>query len=467
MNSSLNDDSEAIDTTDKKLIKKNSSVAVAGDFRPSTGRILKACAKAIEDFGLKVDYCGIIPTQAVSLYGFKRDIPSVMVTGSHIPSDRNGIKFNLPDGEILKKDEQKITDRYQRILAAGGFSSLFGRKDSLKKIVKLPKINQTPEKEYIERYLEFFKPNLLKDKKIVVYQQSTVIRDIMVEVLKKLGARVIPVGRSEKFIPIDNEAISIKDFVKVAKWARKFHSDAVVSADGDGDRPMLFDETGKTIHGDFLGIICSTYLRADSVSATVSCTTALEKSKKFKKINRTKIGSPYVIEAMQEDEKRGFKRIVSYETNGGFLTQSDIRLNNKRLRALPTRDSMLPILCTLALAVEKKLPLSKLVRQLPQRFVYSQSIKGFPTERSRKILQKISKSNLGAKKAAKELFGLPAEVKKIDFLDGARMYLANGEIVHVRPSGNSPELRAYIEADNLLRAKKICEQTLKKLIRLA
>jgi phosphomannomutase len=31
-----------------------------------------------------------------------------MVTGSHIPDDRNGIKFNLPTGEILKRDEEGI-----------------------------------------------------------------------------------------------------------------------------------------------------------------------------------------------------------------------------------------------------------------------------------------------------------------------------------------------------------------------
>ncbi|MGO7770887.1 hypothetical protein ACC736_39275, partial [Rhizobium ruizarguesonis] len=32
-----------------------------------------------------------------------------MVTGSHIPADRNGIKFYLPDGEIDKSDEADIT----------------------------------------------------------------------------------------------------------------------------------------------------------------------------------------------------------------------------------------------------------------------------------------------------------------------------------------------------------------------
>ena len=36
---------------------------------------------------------------------------SIMVTGSHIPDDRNGIKFNRPRGEILKPDEARIRDQ--------------------------------------------------------------------------------------------------------------------------------------------------------------------------------------------------------------------------------------------------------------------------------------------------------------------------------------------------------------------
>ena len=85
---------------DKKLIHKNSYIAIAGDFRPSTKRIIRAVATAIKDFNFKIDYCGIIPTQTVSLYGFKRNIPRIKVTGSHIPYDRNRIKFKLPTGDI-------------------------------------------------------------------------------------------------------------------------------------------------------------------------------------------------------------------------------------------------------------------------------------------------------------------------------------------------------------------------------
>ncbi len=83
-------------------------VAIAGDLRPSSPRIMAACAAAIRHMGGVVDNCGFVPSPAVAGYGFARGMPSLMVTGSHIPDDRNGIKFNRTDGEVLKSDEQGI-----------------------------------------------------------------------------------------------------------------------------------------------------------------------------------------------------------------------------------------------------------------------------------------------------------------------------------------------------------------------
>jgi phosphomannomutase len=82
-----------------------SDVGLGGDLRPSTPRILTACARAVRDKGGHPVNLGYIPSPAVAAYGFGLSIPTLMVTGSHIPDDRNGIKFNLPAGEILKYDE--------------------------------------------------------------------------------------------------------------------------------------------------------------------------------------------------------------------------------------------------------------------------------------------------------------------------------------------------------------------------
>ena len=95
----------------KELNKNGEFVAIAGDLRPSTGRIMKAIAQAVHDKGYNPVNCGKIPSPAVALYGFEQRIPSIMVTGSHIPADRNGIKFNKCSGEILKDDESYMMEQ--------------------------------------------------------------------------------------------------------------------------------------------------------------------------------------------------------------------------------------------------------------------------------------------------------------------------------------------------------------------
>jgi hypothetical protein len=69
---------------------------------------MAACARAITAAGCQPRNFGRIPTPALAAYGISEAMPTMMVTGSHIPDDRNGIKFNLPSGEILKDDEECI-----------------------------------------------------------------------------------------------------------------------------------------------------------------------------------------------------------------------------------------------------------------------------------------------------------------------------------------------------------------------
>ncbi len=87
------------------------SVAVAGDYRPSTDRVMEAVCRAADDMGYRAVNCGKIPSPAVALFGLEQKIPAIMVTGSHIPDDRNGIKFNKATGEVLKDDEQAMASQ--------------------------------------------------------------------------------------------------------------------------------------------------------------------------------------------------------------------------------------------------------------------------------------------------------------------------------------------------------------------
>ncbi len=426
-------------------LDKGAPIAIAGDLRPSTERIMTACATAIRDRGHPLVNAGRIASPAIAWYGLKKRIPTLMVTGSHIPDDRNGIKFNRADGEILKEDEAGI--RAQQIeLLAGRFDDT----GSLMAPEPLPTVEREAEEAYVQRYLAFFPADCLAGRRIGLYEHSSVLRDTLHRILTALGAEVIRLGRSDRFIPVDTEAIRPEDVALARQWAAENEFDCIVSADGDGDRPLISDEQGTWLRGDVAGILCARYLRARTVATPVSSNSALERSGWFPHTLRTRIGSPYVIAAMNEALAQGEEPVVGYEANGGFLTGSDIVRHGRKLEALPTRDATLVILAILELAREQGRTIGGLLAKLPQRFTASDRLKNFPTEQSRARLAWLNPDeDRLARQRIEATFGKHfGEPTAIDTTDGLRITFASGEVVHLRPSGNAPELRCYNEADS-------------------
>ncbi|HPB75497.1 MAG TPA: phosphomannomutase, partial [Chromatiaceae bacterium] len=291
---------------------------------------------------------------------------------------------------------------------------------------------------------------------------SSVAREALYEVLTGLGAEVERLGRSEVFIPVDTEAIRPEDVRLGRDWAATGRYQALVSADGDGDRPLVGDERGNWLRGDIVGILCARYLGAEGVATPVSCNTALEQTGWFPAVRRTRIGSPFVIEGMAALKAGGLDPVVGYEANGGFLTATDLVRDDRRLPALPTRDALLVPIVLLLAARDQGLSLSALASSLPPRFTASDRLKDFPPELSQAQLQPLMAGDgIRDRAAAEELFGACfGAVAAIDTTDGVRLAFANGEIAHLRPSGNAPELRAYTEADSLERAWEMNRQCL-------
>jgi phosphomannomutase len=301
-----------------------------------------------------------------------------------------------------------------------------------------------------------------------VYQHSAVGRDMMLDIVQGLGARAVALAPSDTFIPVDTEAIRPEDVSLAAQWAQENEFTAIISTDGDSDRPLLADEQGQWLRGDIAGILCARYLQADSVSTPVSCNTALEKSGYFPEVRRTRIGSPYVIASMIQASQAKASTVVGYEANGGFLIQSDVSLFGKPLQALPTRDAMILLLSILVQAQEEGKRISELSADLPARFTCSDRLKAFPQEQSQAILAKFTSGSEQADlDKATEVFGsLGGPCCAIDRTDGVRMTFANDEIVHLRPSGNAPEFRCYTEAASDARAVQLnacCMQILRDL----
>lgn len=443
-------------------------VVLAGDLRPSTDRILAAVARAIEDSGCSVDYVGKIPTPALTYYALVRSEPSVMVTGSHIPFDRNGIKFNKADGEVLKDDEAGILSavaavretEYERDPEASSFDD----DGMLKQPQPLPAVNTDGAELYLRRYLDFFPASGLRGKRVIVFEHSAVGRSLLVEILTRLGALVVPTRRSETFIPIDTEDITAERLADLQEMAdAEGGADAIVSTDGDSDRPLVagLDDDGRVrfFGGDLLGIIVAKYLGADAVAIPISANDAVDVE--LSNVTKTKIGSPYVVKAMQAAEG---DNVVGWEANGGFLTGSTIEKDGRTLEPLPTRDAVLPILCVLYAAREKDCTLSALFDELPPRFSKAGLIDDFPRETSLEIVRRFTPGDFDAiRNELSRVFTTELgfdTITDINTIDGLRIFFANGDIAHIRPSGNAPQLRIYAVANSAARAEAIVASAL-------
>jgi phosphomannomutase len=323
-------------------IRLGDPIAIARDLReidPSSGlssspRVAATVTQAIRDAGFSVIDCGKIPTPALAYFSQledaatnKKPMPGIMVTGSHIPADRNGIKFFKPSGEVLKSDESGILTAVEAIRAIeyskAESQSAFDQNGMLKKTPDPARQNREAEAVYIDRYLSLFPDKQpLTGMRIVVYQHSAVGRDMMVSILDSLGANTIPVERSDVFIALDTEDLRDEDEQRFLDLVNRFAPDAVISTDGDGDRPLLVDEHGRFHRGDVLGIVTAEFLGAAFAAVPINTSDALDlwiqQNNQSMTVEKTRIGSPYVISVMQRAIVDGATNVVGWEPNGGF-----------------------------------------------------------------------------------------------------------------------------------------------------
>jgi phosphomannomutase len=496
-------------------IAANSRVVIAGDLRPSTDRILRAALQASADVDCQAENAGKIPTPALLSYALATGRAGVMVTGSHIPFDRNGIKINKPSGELLKSDEPGILKEVALVraeeYARSELQSQFDSAGMFKRAPSLPMLETSAETAYVQRYLRSFAHDGLRGWRVLVYQHSAVGRDILPHILRELGADVVCAGRSETFVALDTENVSDEQLSRLEALALHAETEgpalhALVSTDGDSDRPLVAavlskEEAGpdgrrvRFLPGDLLGIVTAEYLAVNVAAVPISANDAVEQRMRERGITlqTTQIGSPYVIAAIADLQRAGARgRIVGWEANGGFLTGSELALEAGTLPALPTRDATLPILANLYAAAKRGASLAALWSELPARFGRSGLLDGVPTTVSSAILTRLTPAGawvdvefgdargvLGRARQAASATALAEsdaaawralrstltgvftrelhfdEIVRINVLDGMRVYFRNGDVAHVRPSGNAPQLRIYANSDSQARADQI------------
>ena len=472
----------------------------AADLRPSSttldaegrGELAQAIEFAIQSAGMTPVYLGKIPTPALTAYALSQGKGSMMVTGSHIPFDRNGYKTNTSKGELLKSHEPPI-HRWveavrQEVYGVSYDISPFNAKGAFKEGSRaLPPEDMCAKAFYVQRYLDFLGPTALQGLKVLVYQHSAVGRDLLVELLTELGAKVIPAGRSDQFVPIDTENVDSDRLVTMQQLideAIAVHGsiDALVSTDGDSDRPLILavdSETGqgRFFGGDLVGMVTAMSLRPDAVVVPISCNDAIDASDLAEVLeDKTRIGSPYVIEGMQQAQNAGKHFVCGFEANGGFLLQTDFFRGTKKIAALPTRDAVLPIVLVLAEACSRGVRIEALFDALPARYSKASLVKDFPRWISSKIIASVTPARLDSLRVNLDAFNRTCwapilskivsyfpiaefgTLMWLDYTDGLRMGFDQGDVIHLRPSGNADEFRVYAVSNAQSRANVIAQR---------
>ena len=433
-------------------------VLVGEDLRDSSAQLALMVIRVAADAGFEVGYCGAVPTPGLAAAGARRKAAAIMITGSHIPADRNGIKFYAYDGEIGKADERAIVQLAAR-------TEPLQNVDSTNTSVAEDLHNVVLD-EWRDRYRSILVGTPLAGLKVGVYYGSSVAAPVLENVLAQAGVEVVSFGADAQFRPLDTEAVDQDQLALIRDSIQNERLDLVVSTDPDGDRPLVVDEAGNLVRGDLLGWMTARWLGADHISTTINANSAIQDHHGLI-VQRTRIGSPYIVSSI-EGAKSHALLPVGFEPNGGFLLGADCTINGRDLPQLVTRDAFLPIFAALTLAARSDQPMSAICAS-----------QGFAASRSDRI-QDVDPdgghafiSRLAAEPdERKGFFKAYGSVVSVDHTDGLRVRLqtqadggaqnrnAEHVIVHLRLSGNAPEFRCYVEARNSGDADRLLAQCL-------
>jgi phosphoglucosamine mutase len=317
----------------------NRPCAVIGkDTRLSSDMIESALIAGLTSVGVDVKRAGVIPTSGVSLMtkGLRADM-GVMITASHNKFLDNGVKFFGADGCKLSDTAE---EQFEELMAKSEYKEVSSAQLGL---VTTPQGLQS-------RYVELCKATLpsdqpLKGIKIVIDAAHGAAYSTAAKTLWELGAdEIIPIGVTPTGDNI-NAGCGSTDTALLSKTVIEKRADVGVALDGDADRLIMCDESGKVIDGDQLLALMATSwnaqgrLKGGGIVATVMSNLGLERYLELRdlKLVRTPVGDRHVAAKMRSDdynvggEQSGHLLMTEYSPTGdGTMAALQILAEIKR-----------------------------------------------------------------------------------------------------------------------------------------
>ncbi|MFH2139305.1 MAG: phosphoglucosamine mutase [Pseudomonadota bacterium] len=396
---------------------ERSAVLIGKDTRISGYMLESALEAGLIAAGIDVYLAGPVPTPAVAyLTRALRLQAGVVISASHNPFEDNGIKFFSGNGTKLPDDIEHAIE------AALDEPMQTNASDALGKAKRLD--------DAVGRYIEFCKSSFpnemdLRGMKIVVDCAHGATYHIARHVFHELGAEVFAIGVEPNGLNI-NDGYGATKPQNLQKAVVEHKADVGIALDGDGDRLVMVDASGKLYDGDQLLYVIAKQHHAEGtmkggVVGTLMTNLAFEHAMQHLGIPfmRAKVGDRYVMEMLQQ---QGWQ--LGGENSGHIIC----------LDKHSTGDGIVSALQVLHALRMKKQTLAEAAGDL---HMYPQVL-------------------INVKMAKKE--DLSGHPKVRHAVETAEIMLDGKGRVLLRPSGTEPLLRVMVEGEDGVKVKLCAEK---------
>ena len=406
------------------------TILIGRDTRISGTLIESAMTAGFLSYGANVKLLGVLPTPAVAYLTRKlKADASVVISASHNTFEFNGVKYFSNKGT---KIDDSIEEEIEEWMDSEKITQFNAPQDK----IGVSEVREDLVQEYINFFIDLFKEEFQKGNrsnlKVGIDTANGATYQVAQKVFEALGIPYSIINNAPDGINI-NKNCGSTHLEQIKQHVIENHLDLGIAYDGDGDRCLLIDETGKEIDGDIFLSIVSNYmqekgtLKENTIVATIMSNLGLNKyaQENGLTLKQTKVGDRYVLEEML---KNGYN--LGGEQSGHIIF----------LDYNPTGDGILSSLMMIKILLEKQLKASELASKIQ---IYPQVL-------------------LGAKVAndKKNNFEQVEEIKKaIDTLQ--KEFDGNGRVV-IRPSGTEPLVRVMLEGKD----KNYIEEKANELVKL-
>ncbi|MGI6492184.1 MAG: phosphoglucosamine mutase [Pelotomaculum sp.] len=304
-----------------------SRIVIGKDTRISGDMLEAALIAGICSAGVDVLRVGVMTTPGIAyLTRNLQAVAGVVISASHNPVEDNGIKFFGPSGYKLPDETEAAIEALVLEDCCSVTSPVGGG---------VGRVYQVDDA--VQRYVAYACGTISTDLagiKLVVDCANGAASQIAPLIYKRLGAEVIPIFNHPDGVNINNGCGSTHP-EELMEAVVDAGADLGLAHDGDSDRVLAVDASGRLVDGDQIMVACAGYLKAkgqlakNTVVVTVMSNLGLHLA--FQKLGikavETKVGDRYVLEELLRTgacfggEQSGHIIFLDYNTTGdGIIT---------------------------------------------------------------------------------------------------------------------------------------------------